>query len=147
MSSLFSPQFDCICLTERWTQHLTTANASHVGEIGKRIEGRNNTRLRPFTRTAALGWEARWQQEVLQWILIVLKFKKDESNSQSFSWICALPFTHTFSRHDVCLQWKLSEWAKSRPGKTFKLTAVASRTHSERVSCCYTTVEIPFTVF
>lgn len=82
------------CFTRRWDR--------------KRIEGRNNTRLRPFTRTAALGWEARWQQEVLQWILIVLKFKKDESNSQSFSWICALPFTLTFSRHDVCLQWRLS---------------------------------------
>lgn len=30
---------------------------------------------------------------------------------------------------------------------TFQLTAVASCTHSEGVSCCYTTVEIPFTVF
>lgn len=51
MSSSFAQQLclDCICWTERWAQRLTTANVSHISEKGKRLEGRNNTRLRPFT--------------------------------------------------------------------------------------------------
>lgn len=92
-------QFDCVCRTERWTHWQTTANVSHIREDGKRPEGRNNTRLRPFTtwsdsyrfRTAALWWEARWQQEGSQWILIIFKFKDDESYFQSFHGFMQLP--------------------------------------------------------
>lgn len=59
---------------------------------------RNDTRLRPFTpwshshlfHTAALRWKARWQQEGSWWMLIILKFMEDESNSQELLWLCAV---------------------------------------------------------